>query len=60
MNTSLLKKIAVGGLTAITSGAVFEIALIGSRALAEDVGFLSACAKLIATGEGKKVRKLLK
>lgn len=55
----MLKNAIVLGLTGVTLAAVYELALIGTRAVAEDVSFLHACAKATRQGHGKKVKKIL-
>lgn len=56
----MLRNAVVLGLTGVTLTAVYELALIGTRAVAEDVSFLHACAKATRQGHGKKVRKILR
>lgn len=52
-------KIIAGAATAITTCAVYEIAVIGMRAFTEDAAFLNACRTANKMGKGKKVKKLL-
>lgn len=53
-------KIFAGVMTAVTVATTFEVALIGTRALAEDVGFLSACGSMVKNGKKKKLKKALR
>lgn len=55
-----VKKLLAIGCTAVTTAAVYEVALIGTRALAEDVSFVKACVTASKQGNGKKVRKTLR
>ena len=55
-----IKKVLALGCTVITTAAVYEVALIGTRALAEDVSFVKACATASRQGDSKKVRKIIR
>lgn len=55
-----LRKVLAFGCTMITTAAVYELSLIGTRALAEDVSFVNAYISANRNGDGKKVRKILK
>lgn len=55
-----LKKPAVIAATIFTTAVVYEIALIGTRAVSEDVNFLIACGKLMKDGKTKKLKKMFK
>lgn len=55
----VIGKVVTGIATAITSCAVYEIAVIGMRAFTEDASFLNACRIANKMGNGKKVKKIL-
>lgn len=55
-----MKKVFAGIMTAVTAAALYEVSLIGTKALTEDIAFVNACTKAIGSGKGKKVKKILK
>lgn len=59
-DTEIISKVASGILTTVTVAAIYELALIGTRAVAEDISVLHACGQATRNGDGKKVRKILR
>lgn len=55
-----MKNVIAGLLTVVSAAALYEVSLIGTRALAEDASFVKACATAVSSGKGKKVKKILR